>query len=464
MRGGRLIYDFIIVGSGVSGGRVAFELTKSGARCLLLEAGREFDRTSFPDNERDGAAKLFWGGGLELSSDGRLLLLRAKVLGGGSVVNQALMDRFDEDTWSDWRDRTGIAFFDSGAMAPHYDAVESSVLSRCLTPRHAGRNARLFVDGMEANGLQWSALKRAQGECRTDRGSDCIVCLNGCPRDSKQSTPITTLRVARSQGLQVQTGFHVEKVVHESQSVTLCGRQHGHEVEHRARRVVLAAALGNTAILLRSGLARALPALGKGFSCHPQFMAFGFFREPVDAHKGVFQGAKSADPALRKMGVKLESVCCPPIAAALVMPGRGVEHLAAMKRYRYMASLEVAVRDEAAGTVRIDKRGLPVVDKTLTDIDCTRRDAGLNVVRNVLEAAGSGQVIVSRQPFGLHLMGGCRMGTDSETSVVDPEFRVHGRRNISIADSSIFPSAPGINPWLSIGALSHRAAQIMVRS
>ena len=193
-------------------------------------------------------------------------------------------------------------------------------------------------------------------------------------------------------------------------------------------------------------------------------MAFGYFNEPVDAHKGSFQGAKSADPSLRAMGLKMESVACPPIAAALVMPGTGREHLAAMRRYRHLASLEVAIRDEAAGTVRMNSRGLPVVHKALTDIDGARRDRGLDLACQVLESAGARQVTISRQPFGLHLMGGCRMGTDPATSVVDPEFRVHGHANLSIADSSIFPSAPGINPWLSIAALSHRAARTMART
>jgi choline dehydrogenase-like flavoprotein len=40
---------------------------------------------------------------------------------------------------------------------------------------------------------------------------------------------------------------------------------------------------------------------------------------------------------------------------------------------------------------------------------------------------------------------------------------VHGHPNVFAADSSIFPSAPGINPSYTIMALSHRAAQEMLR-
>jgi choline dehydrogenase-like flavoprotein len=58
--------------------------------------------------------------------------------------------------------------------------------------------------------------------------------------------------------------------------------------------------------------------------------------------------------------------------------------------------------------------------------------------------------------FGLHLMGGCTMGIDPKTSVVSPEFNVHGMKNLYICDSSIFPNAPGINPSLTIMALANK--------
>ena len=56
------------------------------------------------------------------------------------------------------------------------------------------------------------------------------------------------------------------------------------------------------------------------------------------------------------------------------------------------------------------------------------------------------------------------MGVDPKTSVVDPEFRLHGYKNIFAADSSIFPNAPGINPSLTIMALSKKAAADILRN
>ena len=54
------------------------------------------------------------------------------------------------------------------------------------------------------------------------------------------------------------------------------------------------------------------------------------------------------------------------------------------------------------------------------------------------------------------------MGLDARTSVVNPDFQLHDHPNWFAADSSIFPRSPGINPSLSIMALSVRAARVML--
>jgi choline dehydrogenase-like flavoprotein len=55
-------------------------------------------------------------------------------------------------------------------------------------------------------------------------------------------------------------------------------------------------------------------------------------------------------------------------------------------------------------------------------------------------------------------MGSCRMGADPATSAVGPDQQSHEVKSLYVADSSVFPTAVGVNPMLTIMGLAHRAA------
>jgi choline dehydrogenase-like flavoprotein len=286
-----------------------------------------------------------------------------------------------------------------------------------------------------------------------------MACLGGCRLDSKQSMIVTFLREALESGLELRSEFMVDSVVAGGGKVTVRGMSKEGRAEVTGRRLVLAAGVfGNVQLLLRSGFGASLPALGRKFACHPQTMHFGLFKDPVDSHKGAFQSVKSKDPGLRRRGFKLENVFAPPIAIALLIAGWGREHQRTMKRYRNMACIEVAVRDENTGTLRVARSGRLQIEKLLTDRDKARREDGKETVDQIMRSAGAEEVIHSKFRFGLHLMGGCVMGTDPVRSVVNEEFALHTHPDVFIADTSVFPNAPGINPSLTVMALSHRAS------
>jgi cholesterol oxidase len=56
-----------------------------------------------------------------------------------------------------------------------------------------------------------------------------------------------------------------------------------------------------------------------------------------------------------------------------------------------------------------------------------------------------------------HILGGCTMGVDSSTGVVNEFFAVHQYPNMYILDGSIIPANIGVNPSLTITALSEYA-------
>ncbi len=459
-----MLYDFIVVGSGSGGGALSYYLNKSGAKVLLLEAGKFYRKDTFPKTEAETSAYLYWGGGIEFAKDGRMGFLRTKMVGGSSIVYQCLMDRFDDIALNDWKNESGVNWFTPEIMAPHYDQVESDMVLHTFCREEMRPNGILFADACDKLGYKWGYLRRGQSNCAPEKDNDCTGCLGGCFRDSKQSSLVAFIQKAEKEGLEIIAETEIYKVEPNKDTCKVHGFQNGKQVTFEGKKVILSGgAFGSTRMMHMSGYKSKLPALGKKFASHPQFMWLGFQNEIVDAHKGMFQSVASKDPNFRAQGFKLENVFASPISIGMLMNETGIEHQRLMKQYRYMQCIEVAVRDENAGEILCDNKGKLTVSKPLTDQDKTRRDKGHHAIENILNTSGAKEIYKSKFYFGLHLMGGCTMGVDGATSVVNPDFQVHGEKTLYIADSSIFPNAPGINPGLTIKSLGHKLAQQLIK-
>ncbi|GAA2604898.1 GMC family oxidoreductase [Paractinoplanes durhamensis] len=61
-----------------------------------------------------------------------------------------------------------------------------------------------------------------------------------------------------------------------------------------------------------------------------------------------------------------------------------------------------------------------------------------------------------------HPAGTCRMGAaGDELAVVDPELRLRGFPNVRIADASVFPTMPTVNPMVAVFLIGERAADLI---
>jgi choline dehydrogenase-like flavoprotein len=60
--------------------------------------------------------------------------------------------------------------------------------------------------------------------------------------------------------------------------------------------------------------------------------------------------------------------------------------------------------------------------------------------------------------FTAHQLCSCRMGSDPSTSVANGRGELHDTKGVWIGDASAFPTAPGVNPMISIMSLAHRTA------
>jgi len=138
-------------------------------------------------------------------------------------------------------------------------------------------------------------------------------------------------------------------------------------------------------------------------------------------------------------------------------------------RVRNFLEMQPSARNRVALSSRKDSNGVPL---PLVEHDCSELDRRTlielhRVLGEELRANGIGELegeLARAEPWPIdqdasHHMGGTRMGTDPESSVVDADLRLHGAENVWVAGSSVFPASGCANPTYTIVALSIRLAR-----
>jgi choline dehydrogenase-like flavoprotein len=117
-----------------------------------------------------------------------------------------------------------------------------------------------------------------------------------------------------------------------------------------------------------------------------------------------------------------------------------------------LAENRVTLADET------DRRGMPVARFSYSQCDNDRAlmRAGTAKMTEILQAAGAEDIVTINRYA--HLVGGCRMGADERSGVVDRNLRSFAVPNLYVTDGSVLPTQGSANPALTIMALAARAA------
>jgi choline dehydrogenase-like flavoprotein len=484
----RLYAGAVVVGSGAGGAVASALLAEGGADVLLLEEGEPIP----PQGERSrevvqAMASLYRDGGIT-PVHGRpdLVFQEGRCLGGSTVVNGGMAWRTPSRVLERWHALDG-AGTSPGSMEEWFDLVEEGS-GVAVQPEETLSDAeRAFREGAEGLGIAVLANRRVQTHCR---GSG--VCLLGCPQDRKQGAHVTWIPRAVAAGARVLTGVRVERILHTRGRVTgVTGHRidpvtgdRGRPVRILTENVVVSCGALQTPVLLhRSRLAPR--QVGHNLLLHPSVRVVGIHPRPLRQWAGVHQGLQIQQ--FMDEGILLACAGVPPGIAAVGLGGWGEKAFRRMEQFDRMLLSAALVEDSTTGRVRVLPGGIPWASYRLDDLAVKRIVRSVELLASIQFAAGAERVILpfdegaevdspealhallrrGVDPAGIeavtvHAMGTCAMGGHPARHPVDPQGRVRGVEGLVVADASVLPSSPGINPQISIQALAARTAMLLL--
>jgi choline dehydrogenase-like flavoprotein len=489
--------DVCVIGSGAGGGVIAAELQRAGRQVLVLEMGQYRNESDFKQLELPGLLELYHGGGLTSSEDGSISIFAGSTLGGGTVVNYMNCIRTPEHIRREWA-QMGVEGIDDSGYEQHIDAVWERLGVTSSATSH-NRTHKKLIDACERLGYPHRDLTRnVDSACEDPRV--CGYCFVGCQKGCKQSTMKTFLQDAADAGARFLVGARAERILTDGRRASGVLATVVHDdgattsVQVNAPTVVVACgAIESPALLLRSGIGG--PAAGKHLRLHPASVVLGVYDQAIEGWIGQIQSALSDQfvGCDGDHGFLIEAIGLTPAVQAMSLPFvDGENHKRTISRiFKHSAPFISVARDHGEGEVVIDAYGRAVTRWSFTDdVDARLFRRAMVELSKLHRAAGAKEMMTFHQRpvswsegedfdaylrdveqgsldandiavFTAHQMGSCRMGSDPRDSVADGRGELHDCSGVWIGDASAFPTAPGVNPMISIMSLAHRTAAII---
>jgi len=510
-------YDYVIIGSGFGGSVSAMRLSEKGYSVAVLEAGRRFDKEDFPKTNWN-IRKFVFLPALKLKGFMRYTLLRHVMIlsgagvGGGSLVYANTLYEppeafYSNGPWArlnDWRK----------ALAPHYATAKrmlgvtqskfegpgDRILKECAD--ELGRESHYqptpvgiyFGEaGVEAADPYFDGEGPARTGCTL-----CGGCMVGCRVGAKNTLDRNYLHFAEKKGAQVLP----ERTVLDISPLPEGGFAVTHERTGawffkdrqvmRVRGAVLSAGvLGTMKLLFRckskGSLPNLSPLLGRKVCTNSESILGVTARDDqVDYSKGIAISASvfidedthmevvrypkgsglistltvylsEGDTHLRRLGNCVAQLVRHPIDFLKVKwPYHWAQRTSILLAMQTIENyIELAPKKLAGIFFLVSKqepgKGIPTNIPIANQV--TRRFAEK---ANGMPVSSFNEVLLN-SPVTAHILGGAPMGSSAEDGVIDSRNRVFGYENLYICDGSMVPGNLGVNPSLTITAMTEHA-------
>ena len=505
-------FDVAIIGSGFGGSIAALRLVEKGYRVLVIEAGRryadhEFAKTSFNLKKFLYFPRLGLRGIQRIDFLKNVMVMSGAGVGGGSLVYANTLYRppaefFTTGSWAgitDWR-KTLAPYFDQaermlGVEVNPFFSPSDAAVKKVAERMGRGDTFRMTPLGVhfgEAGKTVEDPYFGGVGPARTGC-TNCGECMTGCRHGAKNTLVKNYLYLAEQAGAQVvaeTTVADIRELDGGGFELSVRGssawRGSGQRSIRAGQVIVAAGALGTAKLLQKVRAAGHLQGLSDRLG--------HLSRTNSESLLGVVARGDDIDYS---QGAAITSSIFP-------SPDTHIEPVRYGKGSNFMALLQSVIASGKAGQ---NPNPLRLIWATITNLhrlpsfynlrDWSERaiillvmqardnslvtklkgglfgrrltsvqghgeknpawvPAGHEVARELAKEINGTPGAVVTEPFGIpmtaHFLGGCVIGADASTGVVDPYLRAFGVDGLHILDGSTLSANPGVNPSLAIAA------------
>jgi len=511
-------FDFAIIGSGFGGSIAAMRLAEAGYRVLVLEEGLRFRDEDFAKTNWN-LKRYLWAPWLRcfgvqaITPLSGLWLLHGKGVGGGSLVyaNTLMQPRptaFQSGAWPrsiDWEIELAPYFAKAKRMLgvtqnPILGEAEEELRKLgealgCAETFHATDVGVYFGDRSA-----FDPYFDGEGPLREPCNA-CGACMVGCRIGAKNTLVKNYLWFAEKNGAVVRPECRVDRLLPDA-------AERGYRIRLQRTRsvfaksewiqadqvIVSAGVTGSLTLLSKMKQLGFLPRLSDALGMHVRTNGESLVGatsrgRDIDYSKGIAIGAALHPDAVTKVeAVKYPSGSNAMRLLAVPLTGAGGRLLRPLRLMVQILKKPIDFfRLFAFGDWAKNSVILLVMQSLDEKIDLAWRRgvfgwrltrASANSLPSYLPLAQEAAVHLAEQMHGIpqnvspevllaapttaHILGGCVLGDDEKTSVVNADHEVHGYRGLYVCDGSVIPSNLGVNPSLTIAALAERFASRLI--
>lgn len=492
-------WDYVIIGTGIGGSSFGLKMAKAGKKVLFLEKGilptikgQFAEQNSNFHSHQQKTLKNAGRCSVSLQDKSKKAVRNyipfiGSGVGGSSQLYGMVFERFSESEFECSQNAWPFSY----RIMQHYYQEAEQLFHVQPTAIQSQANKEV-IHHLQNQGLKtyplWMGKRPSEIECEGCQG---LVCHCGKRADAYNSC----LEQALEQyGAKLVTNCEVLKLNSDSKSVNsvsccISTEEGNVEIEIIGSQFVLAAgALFTPVLLLKSkneffpnGLANSSGLVGKNLMRHlidiyglwtkksPEskrdLKEFGakhfYFDSEVHRSKGVLQsfGRLPAVPVLlHEMSEKIEN----PIVKGLfflMKPLMGMILQFVRQRMLFVATI-LEDSPSIQNQVQVDEKGQIQIQYNVTSKDEVLLKAFRKNIQKYIGKFIQLKLLQAHENERIaHACGTCRMGKNSENSVVNSLGQTHDIKNLWIVDASIFPSSASINPSLTIAANALRSAE-----